>query len=107
MHQRDLRAEHRILAHEGLRPVDRVDQPEVLRIAALRARLLAEKPVLGEPRGKDGADDALAFDIRLRHRGFVRLHLHREVALVERADDPRSGFGGLEGCGQPGGRRRR
>src|SRR6185312_17070652 len=43
--QRDLRGEERALAHEGLRAVDRIDQPETLRVERVLARLFAVEAV--------------------------------------------------------------
>jgi hypothetical protein len=60
VHESDLRREHRVLAHERLGAVDRIDQPEIFRVAIARSGLLAVEAVLGKTRFEQRADGFLA-----------------------------------------------
>src|SRR5690606_4487421 len=59
MHERDLRREERILAHERFRAVDRVDEPQVLGIETALASLLAVEAVGGKTLRENAADHLL------------------------------------------------
>jgi len=60
MHEGNLRGEERILAHEGLGAVDRIDEPEIFRFDRALSGFLAVETVRRKPLGNDAADHALA-----------------------------------------------
>ena len=61
-HHRDLRREHRIAAHEGLGAVDRIDDPDMLRIHALGRGTLRRRsrPAESAPRRLRGSPASAA-----------------------------------------------
>ena len=79
---RDQRAPERHAAHEGLRAVDRIDDPPAPGARARLAELLAEDAVLGKARLDPRARAPLRRTVGDRHRRAVRLRLHREPRAI-------------------------
>jgi hypothetical protein len=98
MHERDLRREKRILAHECLRAVDRIDQPQILRIDRALPGFLAVKSMRREALADDATDHLLGLDIGLSDRRLVSLQRDLQVALVITTNDFGAGARRVECC---------
>ena len=98
-HERDLRREERILAHERLGAVDGIDQPYALRRQIARIGLLADKSRTQGKRASRTSRIAISQRTSASVTG-VRSALMRTSTLlqVQRARDVRRACGGLE-CG--------
>jgi hypothetical protein len=95
-HQRYLRGEHRVFAHEGLGAVDGIHQPQVFGIRIAAAGLLAEESVGGKALLENLANRDFTAYIRLGYRRLIRLDAHLDIALEHRTRDFRGLLRGIE-----------
>ena len=83
----DQRAEERDSRREGLGAVDRVQDPDELRVRPLGPGLLANDPVAGELLSDQPPHKVLGAPVGGRDRGQVRLELHLDIGPAEEGAD--------------------
>ena len=81
MHQRDLRGQHRLPAHETLGAVERIDQPQPVAFAATTL-LLAIDGVIGKIGQDDLADGAFGGFVDFGNRRLIGLDAHADIGAA-------------------------